>query len=196
VPVVGREDESGAEVQDLDPQDGADGSATHHKAGAQDLHTQDGADGLATHHDAGAQGPRLVAGGFKGGVVGIKRERNHLLGLSSKRALTRLTHIGLEDFFLASQFPDFLAPQVGGFINNTLRRLLQRTTNYIHIMPLSTGGPPEDPRAGGHHWKRILTLDSSRAATSGHVQGPLGPCDLRRSMDRLRLAAIDYVEVL
>jgi hypothetical protein len=30
-----------------------------------------------------------------------------------------MTHIGLEDFFLTSSFPDFLTPPVGGFINNT-----------------------------------------------------------------------------
>ncbi len=74
-------------------------------------------------------------------LVGIKHytsEQNHLLGQSSKWALTRLTHIGLEDFFLASQFPDFLPTQLDGFINNTLRGLLRITTNYIHIMSLST----------------------------------------------------------
>jgi hypothetical protein len=64
-------------------------------------------------------------------LVGIKHynsEHNYLLGLNSRRALTRLAHIGLEDFFLALQYPDFFTPQVGGFINNTLRGLLQ--VNY------------------------------------------------------------------
>ncbi len=32
-------------------------------------------------------------------------------------ALTRLVHIGLEDFLLALRFPDFFTQQVGGFIN-------------------------------------------------------------------------------
>jgi hypothetical protein len=37
----------------------------------------------------------------------------------------RLTTIYLEDFFLTSQFPDFLTPPVGGFINNVLGGLLR-----------------------------------------------------------------------
>ena len=48
----------------------------------------------------------------------------YLLGLSSKRALTRLKHIGLEDFLLALRFPDFFTQQVGGFINIILQGLL------------------------------------------------------------------------
>ncbi len=57
---------------------------------------------------------------LKDGDVGIKHynlEHNYLLGLNSKRALIRLTRIYREDFFLTSQFPDFLTPPVGGFIN-------------------------------------------------------------------------------
>jgi hypothetical protein len=72
-------------------------------------------------------------------------------------ALTSLTHIGLEDFFLASSFSDFFTIPVGGFINNTLRGLLRVTTNYIHIMPVSTGAP-QKIRWQGSSMKEDLDL--------------------------------------
>jgi hypothetical protein len=46
------------------------------------------------------------------------------IGVYSTAFRTRLTTIKLEDFFLTSQFPDFLTQPVGGFINNILRGLL------------------------------------------------------------------------
>ncbi len=44
------------------------------------------------------------------------------IGVYSTALSTGLT---LKDFFLTSQFPDFLTPPVGGFINNILRGLLR-----------------------------------------------------------------------
>jgi hypothetical protein len=63
--------------------------------------------------------------------------------LYSKALSTGLTRIKLEDFFLISQFHNFLTPPVGGFINKMLRGLLLIRINYelctVHIiMPLST----------------------------------------------------------
>ena len=43
---------------------------------------------------------------------------------------TQLTTIYLEDFFITSQFLDFLTQRVGGFLNNILRELLLIRINY------------------------------------------------------------------
>jgi hypothetical protein len=54
-------------------------------------------------------------------------------------ALTRLMHIGLEDFLLALRFPDFFTQQVGGFINIILRGLLcLKNNDYIHNAALQS----------------------------------------------------------
>jgi hypothetical protein len=52
------------------------------------------------------------------------RHSGRAVYLYSTALRTQLTTIYLEDFFLTSQFPDFLTQSVGGFINNILRELL------------------------------------------------------------------------
>jgi hypothetical protein len=55
--------------------------------------------------------------------------------LYSTALRTQLTTIYLEDFFLTSQFPDFLTQPVGGFINNILRGLLLKR-NKLYEVPV------------------------------------------------------------